>query len=187
MSNISIEDSALIIVDMQNDFMPGGTLEIEDADKIIPTINRCINKFKAKGLKVFATRDWHPEDHISFKERGGLWNRHCVKNTKGAEFHKDLALNDAIIISKGSESEKEAYSGFEGTDLADILRSSNVKKIFITGVATDYCVKNTALDALNHKFDVYLIIDGIKGIKNEEEAIREMKQKGIKLIESRNL
>lgn len=182
-----MNDAALLIIDMQNDFMPGGALAIKDADKIIPVINRCIAIFKSKGLKIFVTRDWHPEDHISFKERGGIWTKHCVKNTRGAEFHRDLAINDAIIISKGYESDKEAYSGFEGTDLAERLHADNIKKIFITGVATDYCVKSTALDALKYRFEVYLIRDAVKGIKDDDTSIKDMRERGVKIIESKDL
>lgn len=179
--------SALIVVDMQNDFLPGGALAVRDGDKIIPVINRCIKKFKENNLKIFATRDWHPEDHISFKGRGGLWPKHCVQNTEGAEFHKDLDLKTAIVISKAMNRDKEAYSGFEGTDLKDRLETNNIKKVFITGVATDYCVKNTALDALRHSFDVYLIKDAVKGIHEEDKAIEEMKSKGVKVIESKDI
>ncbi len=180
------KNSALIVVDMQNDFLHG-TLKVKDGDKIIPTINRCIRRFKKEGSSIFATRDWHPEDHISFKEQGGPWPRHCVKDTEGAEFHKDLELDDAIIISKATDKDKEAYSGFEGTDLKDRLDAKHIRRVFITGVATDYCVKNTALDALKHGFDVYLIKDGVKGIHEEEKAIEEMKSKGVKVIESSDI
>ncbi len=171
---------------MQNDFLQG-VLAVKDGEKIIPVINQCIRKFKEEGSSIFATRDWHPDDHISFKERGGLWPKHCVMNTKGAAFHKDLELDDAIIISKATDKEKEAYSGFEGTDLKDRLDAKKIRRVFITGVATDYCVKNTALDALKHGFDVYLIKDAIKGIHEEEKAIKEMKSKGIKVIESKDI
>ncbi len=176
-------NAALLIVDMQNDFMPGGVLEVRDSDKIIPIINRCIKKFNLKGAKVFATRDWHPEGHISFKERGGPWPKHCVQNTKGAELHKDLERVDEII-SKAMDRDKEAYSGFEGTDLADRLKANNIKDVFISGVATDYCVKNTAIDAIKHGFNVYLIRDAVKGIGDEERAIKEMQSNGVKVITS---
>jgi nicotinamidase/pyrazinamidase len=178
--------SALIVVDMQNDFI-NGALAIKDADMIIEPINRCIRIFKENGLKIFATRDWHPRDHISFKEEGGIWPAHCIQNTHGAEFHKDLELSNAIIVSKGFNKDKEAYSGFEDTDLKATLDSMNIKRIFITGVATDYCVKNTALDALRHNFETYLIKDCIKGIDKEEEAIKEMQKYGVKIINSRDL
>ncbi len=180
------KNSALIVVDMQNDFLHGA-LAVKDGETIISVINKCIRKFQGEGLSIFATRDWHPDDHISFKEQGGPWPKHCVRNTRGAEFHKDLELDNAIIISKATDKDKEAYSGFEGTDLKDRLDAKKIRRVFITGVATDYCVKNTALDALKHGFDVYLIKDAIKGIHEEEKAIKEMKSRGIKVIESKDI
>ncbi|AEC52434.1 pyrazinamidase/nicotinamidase [Pyrococcus sp. NA2] len=176
-------EEALIVVDMQRDFMPGGALPVPEGDKIIPKVNEYIRKFKEKGALIVATRDWHPENHISFKERGGPWPKHCVQNTPGAEFVVDLP-EDAIIISKATEPDKEAYSGFEGTNLAEILKDNGVKRVYICGVATEYCVRATALDALRHGFEVYLLVDAVKGIRPEDEkkAIEEMKEKGIKIM-----
>lgn len=130
-----------------------------------------------------ATRDWHPPNHISFKERGGPWPPHCVQNTPGAEFVVDLP-EDAIIISKATEPDKEAYSGFEGTNLAEILRENGVEKVYICGVATEYCVKATALDAVRHGFETYLLSDAVKGINPEDEkkALEEMKRAGVKIL-----
>ncbi|BAA30096.1 nicotinamidase [Pyrococcus horikoshii] len=177
-------EEALIVVDMQRDFMPGGALPVPEGDKIIPKVNEYIRKFKEKGALIVATRDWHPENHISFRERGGPWPRHCVQNTPGAEFVVDLP-EDAVIISKATEPDKEAYSGFEGTDLAKILRGNGVKRVYICGVATEYCVRATALDALKHGFEVYLLRDAVKGIKpeDEERALEEMKSRGIKIVQ----
>ncbi|USS39838.1 nicotinamidase [Thermococcus aggregans] len=179
---------ALIIVDMQRDFMPGGALPVPDGDKIIPTIEELIEKFKKKGALIVATRDWHPPNHISFKEQGGPWPKHCVQNTEGAEIVVKLPQN-AIIISKADKPDKEAYSGFEGTNLAGILKEKDVKKVYICGVATEYCVKATALDALKHGFDVYIIRDAVKGIKpeDEEKALKELEENGAKIISSAEL
>ncbi|AFK22387.1 nicotinamidase [Pyrococcus sp. ST04] len=176
---------ALIVVDMQRDFMPGGALPVPDGDKIIPKVNEYIKKFKEKGALIVATRDWHPENHISFKERGGPWPRHCVQNTQGAEFVVDLP-EDAIIISKATDPDKEAYSGFEGTNLAEILKEKGVKRVYICGVATEYCVRATALDALKYGFEVYLLKDAVKGItpEGEEKALKEMEEKGVKIVEN---
>ncbi|MDK2782783.1 MAG: nicotinamidase/pyrazinamidase, partial [Thermococcaceae archaeon] len=143
---------ALIIVDMQRDFMPGGALPVPEGDRIIPTIEELVEKFKKRGALIVATRDWHPPDHISFKERGGPWPSHCVQNTKGAEIVVKLP-EDTIVISKADKPDKEAYSGFEGTELAEILKEKGVKRVYICGVATEYCVKATALDALKHGFE----------------------------------
>ncbi|CAB49891.1 nicotinamidase [Pyrococcus abyssi] len=176
-------EEALIVVDMQRDFMPGGALPVPEGDKIIPKVNEYIKKFREKGALIVATRDWHPENHISFKERGGPWPKHCVQNTPGAEFVVDLP-EDTIIISKATEPDKEAYSGFEGTNLDKILKEKGVKRVYVCGVATEYCVRATALDALKHGFEVYLLRDAVKGIKpeDEEKALKEMEEKGIKIV-----
>jgi len=173
---------ALVIVDVQNDFMPTGTLPVPDADKIVPVLNKYIDMFVSNKLQIFATRDWHPPNHISFKQRGGIWPMHCVKDTMGAEFHNDLKIpRSTTIISKGTEADKEAYSGFEGTDLAKKLEQNSIKRVLIGGVATDYCVKNTALDAIKFGLDVVLLEDAVKGIKNGNDAIKEMGSKGVKM------
>ncbi|MEM4312022.1 MAG: nicotinamidase [Nitrososphaerales archaeon] len=178
--------SALIIVDVQRDFCPGGALPVPEGDKIIPALNEYIKRFKKKGLPIFATRDWHPEDHISFKPRG-IWPPHCIKNTNGATFHPDLKLpKDVIIISKAYDRDKEAYSSFQDTELDKILREKGVKRLFIGGLATDYCVKNTILDALKHNYETYFLEDASKGIDavkgDVEGAIKEMVEKGAKKI-----
>jgi len=174
---------ALIIVDMQRDFMPGGALPVPDGDKIIPKVEEYIKKFKGKGALIVATRDWHPENHISFKEQGGPWPKHCVQNTDGAEFVVKLPEN-TIIISKADKPDKEAYSGFEGTNLAEILKEKGIKKVYICGVATEYCVKATVLDALKHGFEVYILKDAIEGINpgDEEKALKELEERGAKII-----
>jgi nicotinamidase/pyrazinamidase len=173
---------ALLIIDMQNDFMPNGALPIPDSDKIVPVLNKYIDMFATRRLHIFATRDWHPPNHVSFKQLGGVWPMHCVKDTMGAEFHSELRIpRSTTIISKGYEHNKEAYSGFEDTDLAKRLEQNDIKCILVGGVATDYCVKNTVLDALNRGLEVVLLVDAVKGIKSNEEAIREMQKSGAKL------
>ncbi len=156
---------ALIIVDVQVDFCPGGALPVPEGDRIIPTVNEYIEMFKIVGQPIFATRDWHPENHISFKENGGIWPRHCVQNTEGAKFHPDLKLPlDAFIISKGDKPELEAYSGFQGTILHSLLRERGIKRVFICGLATDYCVKETAVGALNLGYTTFILFDAVKGV-----------------------
>ena len=181
-------EEALIVVDMQRDFMPGGALPVPGGDEIIPIVNECVKKFRERGALIVATRDWHPPDHISFRERGGPWPRHCVQNTPGAEFVVELP-EDAIIISKATEPEKEAYSGFEGTNLAEVLREKGVKRVYVCGVATEYCVKATALDAVKHGFETYLLTDAVKGINPEDErkALEELQRAGVKLIRCSSL
>ncbi len=164
------EKAALIIVDVQNDFCPGGTLAVQDGAAVVPALNRYIARFKAAGLPVFATRDWHPARTGHFKDFGGAWPAHCVQGTKGAAFHPDLKLDDDIIVvSKGTAADEDAYSGFQGADqahipLAELLRAQGINRIFIGGLATDYCVKATALDGLKHGFKVVLLGDAIRGV-----------------------
>jgi len=173
---------ALMIVDVQNDFMPTGTLPVPDADKIVPVLNKYLEMFASNKLYIFATRDWHPPNHISFKQRGGVWPMHCVKDTLGAEFHNDLKIpRSTTIISKGTEADKECPSGFDGTELAKKLEQNGIKRVLIAGVATDYSVKSTALDAINFGLDVVILEDAVRGIKNNNGAIKEMQSRGVKM------
>lgn len=184
MSPVEIdEESALIVVDVQNDFTPGGALPVSGGDKIVGTLNTYIRLFRNKGRAIIFTRDWHPPNHISFKDRGGPWPPHCVQGTRGAEFHPSLNLpEDAIAISKGFDPDREAYSGFESTELANLLRGRGVKKLFIGGLATDYCVKNTVLDAIREGFRVYFLSDASKGVDvnvgDSDRAVEEMARAG---------
>lgn len=187
MKNIEWQGSALIVVDMQNDFLPGGKLEVPNSDTIIPIINEYIKIFEKKGLPVVFTRDWHPENHLSFKENGGIWPKHCVQNTEGVQINKDIYIpNNSVIINKAFQSDMEAYSGFQNTDLDQKLKEMNVKNLFVCGVATDYCVLNTVLDAIKLNYKVYLLIDAIKGVdvnpNDSEEAIKKMISNGVELL-----
>jgi nicotinamidase/pyrazinamidase len=184
---------ALIVVDMQNDFMPGGALPVPNALTIIPTINRYVELFEKVNATIVFTRDWHPKNHASFKSRGGPWPPHCIQNTYGAELHPDLMVpKSAVIISKAFKEDEEAYSGFKGIeleskkDLNSILRSREVKRVFVSGVATEYCVKATALDAVDLGYQVFLLVDAVKGINqppgSEEQAVNEMLAKGVVAI-----
>lgn len=176
---------ALIIVDLQKDFCPGGALAVNEGDKIVPIVNAYIDKFISVAAKVVATRDWHPKKHISFKNQGGLWPEHCVRNTPGAEFHPGLKLpKNAIIISKATKRNKEAYSGFVGTNLKKILKSIKTRRLFICGLATDYCVKFTVLDALKYSFTTFFLSDASKGVdmNTTKNAISEMLTEGAILI-----
>jgi nicotinamidase/pyrazinamidase len=187
MIQINPDQDALIIVDVQNDFCPGGTLAVSDGDKIIPIINSLVPHFK----KIFTTQDWHPKNHISFKSRGGIWPIHCIAGTKGADFHPDLEYSNAIHIKKGSDPDKEAYSGFQGTRLNEKLNESNIKRLFITGLATDYCIKNTVLDARQRGFDVIVVVDAVMGVNvspvDSDRALTEMSMAGAKMAQHDNL
>lgn len=181
---------ALIIVDMQNDFMPGGALPVENALTIIPNINDYIELFNSSGATIVATRDWHPQNHISFNIRGGPWPPHCVRDSKGAEFHPLLKLPiNTVVISKAVDENKEAYSGFDSTELEFILRSRGVKRTFICGVATEYCVRATAIDSIKLGFQTYILIDAIKGIDRvySEKVIDELLDYGIVALEIRDI
>jgi nicotinamidase/pyrazinamidase len=174
---------ALIIVDVQNDFFPGGALPVPDGDQVIPALNDYIKIFKKANASIFATRDWHPSNHISFKAQGGPWPPHCIQDTEGANFHPDLKLpNEATIISKAMDPREEAYSGFHNTALADKLKNQGVKGVFVGGLATDYCVKNTVLDARELGFEVVLLLDAIRGINAKSDdaarAIAKMVESG---------
>jgi len=176
-----VQLDALIVVDMQKDFSSSGALPVPGTEEIVPVINSYIELFKEKGLPIFATRDWHPENHVSFKENGGIWPRHCVQWSQGAEFIDGLELPpDTFIINKGDRPELEAYSGFQGTLLDSLLRERGVKRLFICGVATDYCVKNTALGGLNLGYQVFILSDAIRGVSPQtvERAEEELLERG---------
>jgi nicotinamidase-related amidase len=172
---------ALLIVDFQNDFTPGGALAVPHGDEIAARINA----LAASGDYdlVVATRDWHPPDHGSFAERGGPWPVHCVQGTEGAELHPALErANVDVVVDKGQDPGTEGYSGFEGTNLADLLRERGIGEVTVVGLATDYCVKNTALDALRHGFHVTVDSTAVRGVEvqegDSEQALAEVRAAG---------
>jgi nicotinamidase/pyrazinamidase len=179
---------ALIIVDVQNDFCPGGALAVSGGDEVVPLLNRVIERFTEAGLPIFATRDWHPEKTSHFKTYGGVWPAHCVQGTRGAEFHADLKINDdVIVVSKGMMPDEDSYSGFQATDgsgtrLAELLRQKEIQRIFVGGLATDYCVKHTVLDGLTEGFEALLLADAIRAVNlnphDGEIAMDEMLRAG---------
>ncbi|MDQ5846587.1 MAG: bifunctional nicotinamidase/pyrazinamidase [Acidobacteriota bacterium] len=177
---------ALIVVDVQNDFCPGGALAVAEGDQVVAPLNELIDDFLKRSEPVFKTRDWHPAKTRHFAEYGGTWPVHCVQNTKGAEFHPQL-LDDIHIrtISKGLGDE-DSYSAFEGTDLALQLRRLGVEEVWIGGLATDYCVKNTVLDALEEGFKVKALEDAMRAVDvkpgDGERAIEEMRNAGAEII-----
>lgn len=180
---------ALIVVDLQIDFCPGGSLAVPGGDEVVPVINSLIPVFE---IKVY-TRDWHPKNHISFSEkpqfRDNSWPEHCVANTRGADFHPDLIFDlNVLIIDKATDPETEAYSGFQGTNLSKTLKRLDVDTVYITGLATDYCVKATALDAVREGFKVFLVKDACRGVDSPpgsvQQALEEMEKNGIQIITS---
>jgi nicotinamidase-related amidase len=172
---------ALIIVDFQNDFTPGGALPVPDGDQISERINRLAASGEFE--HVVATRDWHPPDHGSFAARGGPWPQHCVAGSDGAQLHSSLDQTRVdLIVDKGRDRDTEGYSGFEGTGLERLLRKREIDEVTICGLATDYCVKNTAIDALRAGFRVRIDERGIRGVELRpgdcERAIGEMRDAG---------
>lgn len=188
---------ALLVVDVQNDFCPGGALGVREGDKIVPVLNKYIAFFKKNNLPIFATRDWHPRHTKHFKKFGGIWPVHCVQNTPGAQFHKDLKLpKEAILLYKGMDPNEESYSSFHavdsnGTHFISLLKIFGIEELYIGGLATDYCVKFTTADAYKNGFKVKLLMDAIKGVnikpKDSELAIAEMVNRGAKKITLKEL
>jgi nicotinamidase/pyrazinamidase len=156
---------AVLIVDVQADFLPGGNLGVPRGDEVVPVLNRYLALARRKGVPVFASRDWHPRDHCSFLAQGGPWPEHCVAGSPGAEFAPGLALTrDTVIISKATAKDTDAYSAFQGTELAPRLRELGVKRLLVGGLATDYCVLNTVLDARKAGFEVLLQVDAMRAV-----------------------
>lgn len=180
--------SALVIVDMQKDFLPGGALAIPQGDAILPKVNAYLEVFEMRGLPIIATRDWHPPETTHFQVKGGVWPVHCVQGTPGAAFHPDLALpDDAIIVSKGMGAEEDAYSAFqardaEGRALPDVLRALGVRHLYIGGLALDYCVKFTGLDACREGFGCTVLLDATRAVNlqvhDAEVALEELVRAG---------
>ena len=179
------EADALIVVDVQNDFCPGGALAVPDGDAVVPIINSLMQFFE----HVIATQDFHPAGHSSFTEQGGPWPEHCVQGTTGAEFHPDLDT-DSIddVVQKGTDPATDGYSGFAGTKLASELNRLGVRRVFVAGLATDYCVKATTTEAIDHGFDAVVVTDAIRAVNvkphDGEDALAEMEAAGAALIPS---
>lgn len=174
---------ALLIVDVQVDFLPGGRLAVPRGDEVVAVLNGYLAAFRQAGLPVLATRDWHPGDHVSFQPQGGPWPAHCVAGSPGADFAPGLQLPaDAILISKASQRQQEAYSGFEGTPLDACLRQAKVQRLFIGGLATDYCVLQTVCDALQHGYTTLLLQDAVRAVEAQpgdgERAMAQMRRQG---------
>lgn len=174
---------ALIVVDMQNDFCPGGALEVPEGDAVIEPINQLSARFPF----VVATRDWHPPNHQSFAEQGGPWPVHCVRDTPGAQLHPSIdAERIDAIVDAGREPDQEGYSGFEDTDLESLLRDQGVDTVHVGGLALDYCVKATALDAARNGFHVIVHRDATRPVEvkpgDGDRAVAEMREAGIDVV-----
>lgn len=175
---------ALLLVDVQNDFCPGGALAVTDGDAVVPVLNDWIAAASQGGALVFASRDWHPADHLSFAEQGGPWPPHCVQDTPGAAFHADLDLpDDAAVVSKADQPDHEAYSAFDSGELGENLRAAGVRRLWVGGLATDYCVKASVLDAVGLPgLEVHVITDAIRAVDvapgDGEAALKAMREAG---------
>jgi nicotinamidase/pyrazinamidase len=189
--------TALLIVDVQNDFCANGALAVPDGDAVVPTINDVASRFAKAGRPVFASRDWHPLDARHFKEHGGSWPVHCVAHSHGAAFHPDLALPPTTaVVTKGAARDDDGYDAFEGRlddgrPLAEALRAGGVSHVVVAGLATDYCVKQSALGARRAGFDVTVLEDACRAVNvdpdDERRAIEEMRAAGVRVVESRDL
>jgi nicotinamidase/pyrazinamidase len=184
------QDSALILVDIQNDFCPGGALAVNEGDRIVPTVNRLIHEFPL----VISTQDWHPANHISFEKRGGPWPPHCVQGTRGAEPHPELRTDTiAHTFRKASSPDKDDYSEFEGRDadgrsLDELLKNLGVDTLYVVGLATDYCVLETVLDGIKYGYEVYAVTDAMRAVNvnpdDGEIALKKMAASGAHLVTS---
>lgn len=176
---------ALLIVDVQNDFCPGGALPIEGGDRIIPVLNEWIDSGVREGLPIYASRDWHPVDHISFRASGGPWPPHCIQDTSGAQFRSDLRLpEETIKITKGVRFDHDQNSAFDDTGVAHDMRTRGVNRLWIAGLAQDVCVLATVVDARTEGFEVVLIGAATRGISPSScaEADERMRQAGAQIV-----
>jgi nicotinamidase/pyrazinamidase len=182
-------DSALVLVDIQCDYLPDGAVAIPRGQEVVEPANRMAKGFADRGLPVILTRVWHPAHHMSFKEQGGKSPRHCVQDTHGAEFAADLEVPEAAwIISKGTEPEAQAVSGFTATDLGARLKESGIRSLYVAGLATEQAVKQTVLDAREAGFEVFLVANACRGINqhasDSASAVEEMMKKGTRIVSS---
>jgi nicotinamidase/pyrazinamidase len=175
---------ALVVVDVQNDFCPSGALPVKEGDQVVAVLNRWIEAAREAGAPVIASRDWHPPDHISFEERGGMWPRHCVQGSRGAEFHPELELGEeALVVSKGADPDRDSHSAFDRTELAGELRRLGVRRVWVGGLAQDVCVRATVLDSLREGFETHLLARATRPVDVDsgagERSLEEMRAAGV--------
>jgi nicotinamidase/pyrazinamidase len=178
----------LLLVDPQNDFCPGGSLPVADGDAVMPVLNAWSTAAERDGAPIYITRDWHPVQTTHFKDYGGVWPAHCVMGTRGAEFHPELRVPPAaLVVSKGMGDSEDAYSAFQARDsagvlLAALLEQRGVRHLYVLGLATDYCVKASALDGLSAAFRVTVVPAGVRAVnlqpRDGDEALEAMRAAG---------
>jgi nicotinamidase/pyrazinamidase len=181
------QGDALLVVDVQNDFLPGGALAVPHGDEVVPVLNVHLARFAREGLPVFLSRDWHPEDHCSFAIRGGPWPAHCVAGTWGAGFAAALRIPDTtVIVSKATNANADAYSAFDDTGLDRQLRDRGIRRLCVGGLATDYCIKATVLDALERGFAVSVLEDAVRAVDvhtgDGAAALSRLRSQGARII-----
>ena len=181
--------TALIVVDIQNDFCPDGALAVAGGVEVVEPTNRLIGHFRRHGAPVFYTRDWHPANHCSFKEFGGPWPVHCVQGSPGAQFHRDLDVpDDAVILNKAWLANSEDFSGKSSSELFPRLTLARVQRVVLAGLATEYCIKATARDARAEGFEVIVVTDAIRPVNvragDEQRALDDMRARGVALLTS---
>ena len=179
---------ALIIVDVQNDFCPGGALAVAHGDEVVAPLNRLAEEFLARGDLVIKSRDWHPPQTKHFAAYGGVWPIHCVQQTHGAEFHPDLIDDPRIRLISKDKMDVDEYSAFDGTGLSALLAEQGVEEVWVGGLATDYCVKHTALDAVREGFQVKAVSEAMRPVElkpgDGERAIAEMQRAGVQILDT---
>ncbi|HVF43250.1 MAG TPA: nicotinamidase [Pyrinomonadaceae bacterium] len=177
---------ALIVVDVQNDFCPGGSLAVERGDEVVAPLNRLIKEFLSRGEPVYKSRDWHPAATSHFEAYGGTWPVHCVRGTRGAEFHPDLSDDPRAVVISKDKADVDEYSAFDRTGLAELLRAQGVGEVWVGGLATDYCVKHTVLDALREGFRVKAVSDAMRPVEvnpgDGARAVEEMRTAGAEIV-----
>lgn len=183
-----MRDEALLVIDVQNDFCPGGALAVEHGDNVIQPINRLVKKANAAGMFIVASQDWHPEITTHFQKNGGMWPVHCVQNTHGAEFHPYLVLpfRNTFVVPKGISPNEGGFSAFENTSLNERLGMHSIRRIYAMGLAIDYCVKASVLDACHLGYEVYVVLDACRGVElnhgDSARAILEMSDADAKIV-----
>ena len=182
-----VAGDALVVVDVQRDFVPGGSLAVPAGDAVVPVVNRWAQRFAERRLPVFASRDWHPADHCSFAAQGGPWPPHCIAGTPGAAFAAGLQLPAGThIVSKATRADRDAYSAFDGTDLHARLQALGVRRVVVVGLATDYCVQATVVDALALGYGVVVLRDGVAAVDvhpgDGDRALAAMLERGARVV-----